>query len=308
MKENDMENMFKEKFEDFEPEVDSKVWKNVKGGIKVAGAGALSKFLLNKLGTNILIAVASSVATIISTVAIMNSGDGKEKGHTETQNVIVAPPKQLTPEEIRAFLKTEEGIALNKEAEEKEAEEKLKAETVVKTVKPKSIANIQASETSGVAPLIVDVSNAGKGKKNTWMLGDKKNNNDSPAYFFDVPGVYTIKLLSVNDAGVSQRDSIKVEVIAKSEVDMATKISFTPNGDGKNDFFVVNPQNIVTLDAQIYDKEGTLIYKWSGVDGKWDGQNLKHEAAKAGTYYYILNSVDAAGNKAEIKGTVKLIR
>ncbi len=311
MKENDMEDLFKEKFEDFEPEVDSKVWEKVKTGLKVAGAGVIGNFLVNKLGTNALIAIASSLATVVGTLAIMNwTGLGKEKT-ADKQNVIVVSPKP-TVEEIKEFLNSEEGLAISNKKEgpketNKSVNNKFKNETIVKAIKPKSIASIQASQTSGEAPLIVDVSNGGKGKKNTWILGDKQNNNDNPAYFFDVPGVYTLKLESVNDQGQSQIDSIKIEVFAKSEVDI-TKFSFTPNGDGKNDSFGVNPQNIINIDAQIYDKEGNMIYKWSGIDGKWGGQNMKGESAKAGTYYYILNSVDAAGNKTENKGTVKLIR
>jgi len=237
------------------------------------------------------------------------TGTGEEKPIAEKPNVVVAPPKQLTPQEIKEFLKTEEAnaSALKEQENQNAAKEDNFSETVTQKIKPKSIANIQASQTSGTAPLAIDVVNLGAGKKNVWMLGDKKNNNESPAYLFDKPGSYVIKLMATNADGQTQRDSIKIEVLPNSVVEIA-EISFTPNGDGKKDYFSVAAKHILELDAEILDKDGKLVYKWSGIDGKWDGKNMKGELATAGTYYYKLNSVDAAGNKAENKGTVKLIR
>jgi len=51
-----------------------------------------------------------------------------------------------------------------------------------------------------------------------------------------------------------------------------------------------------------------LVYKWVGVDGRWDGTTLKGEKVMAGIYYYIVNAEGVDGKKYEQKGKIKLIR
>lgn len=304
---NEIEDLFKDKFDDYEPEVSSKVWKNVKTGIKVAGVGVLGKFLINKIGMNAIIAGVSSIVTVVATVTVMNwdKGEGDkiaDKGNTKVE---VKLPEQATVDEIKEFLNTDG------KAEDKIADKLPEGNKIVdgskQTILPKSIANIQSSATSGVAPLYVDMVNAGSGKKNTWIYGNRKNNNESPMYYFDNPGIYTIKLISTDKNGNTQTDSIKIDVQANSEVALK-RVMFTPNGDGKNDYFSVKPENVVQLDAKILDVDGNVVYKWQGLDGKWDGKDLTGQTAKAGTYFYIFNHVDKAGIKAETKGAVELIR
>ena len=72
MKKNEMEDLFKKSFENFEPDVNPSVWKNVRIGIKWGSFAILLNTFFNKVGANILIAVISSAAAVISTVAVMN--------------------------------------------------------------------------------------------------------------------------------------------------------------------------------------------------------------------------------------------
>jgi len=301
--ENEIEDLFKDKFENYEPEVNSKVWKNVKTGAKIAGAGFLGKLLINKIGTTAIIAGVTSIITIIATVTFMNwnAGDKKPVVNNPKTNNEKALHEKATVNEIKEFLKTGEGE--NKAVENKTPENN--NTNSVNVIKPKSIAHIQASATSGIVPFYVDLNNIGKGKKNTWIMGDKKNNQESTMYYFDKPGVYTIKLISIDDKGNKQHDSIYIEVSANSEV--PTSFSFSPNGDGKNDNFAVRLENIIKLDATITDKSGNLIYKWNTLDGKWDGTDLNGKPVEQGIYLYTFKIVDGDGEK-ELKGTVKLKR
>lgn len=300
--ENEIEDLFKDKFENYEPEVSSKVWQNVKTGAKIAGVGFLGKLLINKLGTTAIIAGVSSIITIIATVTFMNWGKGDKKpvANDDTKKNETTIHEKATVDEIKEFLNTDKNTSTNTD------NNKEKTNNTIAVIKPKSIAHIQASATSGTAPFYVDLNNIGNGKKNTWILGDKKNNNVSTMYYFDNPGTYTIKLMSVDESGNKQWDSIHIDVAANSEV--PTNISFSPNGDGKSDYFSLSLQNIAEVAAEITDKDGAVVYRWNKLDGKWDGTNLKGEPAKAGVYTYSLKTVDVNGIKMEYKGAVKLKR
>lgn len=77
---------------------------------------------------------------------------------------------------------------------------------------------------------------------------------------------------------------------------------FTPNGDGKNDYFVVDPDNAQRLswDLEIVNRWGRLVYKVSSYQNDWTGKDLP-----AGIYYYSLSNYQY--NRL-IKGWVQIYR
>jgi len=83
--------------------------------------------------------------------------------------------------------------------------------------------------------------------------------------------------------------------------------SFTPNGDGVNDKWIIRnldkfPQNTV----EIYNRWGQLIFSTSGYNDSnaWDG-TYNGEPVSSAVYYYFIN----LGNGTEIlKGTVTVVR
>ncbi|MBL4705525.1 MAG: gliding motility-associated C-terminal domain-containing protein [Flavobacteriales bacterium] len=80
---------------------------------------------------------------------------------------------------------------------------------------------------------------------------------------------------------------------------------FTPNGDFKNDIFTVvtdgNFTNCTSL--SIYNRWGSLIFFSNASILTWDGRTTQGYEAPTGTYYYILEVVDA-----EYPGSVTLFR
>ena len=72
MEKKSIEDLFKDSFENYEAEVDSSVWENIKTGMKGIGLGLLGKAIINKIGTKTIVAVVSSVATVIGTVGVMH--------------------------------------------------------------------------------------------------------------------------------------------------------------------------------------------------------------------------------------------
>ncbi|MBS1533168.1 MAG: gliding motility-associated C-terminal domain-containing protein, partial [Bacteroidetes bacterium] len=84
----------------------------------------------------------------------------------------------------------------------------------------------------------------------------------------------------------------------------ATNI-LTPNGDGKNDTWVVKdidlyPNNTVS----VYDRAGRLVYSKHGYQNDWDG-TLNGSPLTQGTYYY---TIDLGVTTGVIKGFITIIR
>ncbi len=333
MKKDDIEDLFKKSFENFEAEVNPSVWKNIQTALKGAGLGALVKAMINKLGTNTLIAVVSSVAAVVSTVAIINwtSSNSSEKKSTVALDKKAKPESKInvqpTPvNEIKEFLaaegesKIEHVEPVKKEINTQEnsndltpsknsvKEKKVIEKNVFSSLINEAVAQIVVSEANGSIPLRVDFTNKGTGKFNTWTYTDGKNTNtmENGVHVFDTPGEYTVFLSSKNANGKTDIDTIKVKAIANSA--MTNYKEFSPNGDGVVDVFPFNGKNLASMNIVVFDTKGETAYSCEGLNCVWDGKNLKGEKAKEGIYYYTIKVVDLKGKNIEQKGGIKLTR
>ncbi|RAJ05381.1 putative repeat protein (TIGR01451 family)/gliding motility-associated-like protein [Chitinophaga skermanii] len=78
----------------------------------------------------------------------------------------------------------------------------------------------------------------------------------------------------------------------------------TPNGDGKNDKFVIPgldryPGSALT----IYNRWGNQVYQNKNYDNSWDGNGLNES-----TYYYVLQLRSSTGEVKIVKGWIELVR
>ena len=83
--------------------------------------------------------------------------------------------------------------------------------------------------------------------------------------------------------------------------------SFTPDGDGVNDFFSVAGGNIREFHMLIFDRWGELIFESFNMDGSWDG-TYGNKICQDGTYVWKIVYEDIANNKKELVGHVNLLR
>jgi gliding motility-associated-like protein len=63
--------------------------------------------------------------------------------------------------------------------------------------------------------------------------------------------------------------------------------AFTPNGDNQNDLFVPTVSCFVaSVDFQIFNRWGQLVFSTQDPQLNWNGANLNGEALEQSTYYY----------------------
>jgi gliding motility-associated-like protein len=63
---------------------------------------------------------------------------------------------------------------------------------------------------------------------------------------------------------------------------------FSPNNDGKNDYFVIKGVEIYPDNTlEIYNRWGNLVYKKNGYNNEWDGNNMNGKELPDATYFVI---------------------
>ena len=72
---------------------------------------------------------------------------------------------------------------------------------------------------------------------------------------------------------------------------------FTPNGDGINDYFVINKPFNTTIQLEVFNRWGNLVYKLSDYQNTWDGRgnqpgNILGDDLTDGTYQYVVNALN----------------
>jgi len=82
---------------------------------------------------------------------------------------------------------------------------------------------------------------------------------------------------------------------------------FTPNSDGKNDFFVINCVNDPNH-LYIFNRQGGLTYETDNYQNNWIGVDNDDEPVPDGGYLWVLVEFGSNGIEQVYKGTVVLLR
>ena len=83
--------------------------------------------------------------------------------------------------------------------------------------------------------------------------------------------------------------------------------NFSPNGDGTNDFLVINcitEPDYANNTLEIFDRYGNQVFTARSYDNTWDGTRNNSDLPK-GTYLYILDLGDGSDIR---KGWIQIIR
>lgn len=149
--------------------------------------------------------------------------------------------------------------------------------------------------------------NASGGNSYTWTPASSLDNSGSanPIAFPTATTVYTVT--GKNEDGCSNSDTVTVKVDFNGKMIFGLPNAFTPNGDGLNDCFGVEPWGRLSqLDFSIYNRWGQRIFHTSDPHSCWDG-NYNGNPEQAGVFVYMIKAKTACGN-IDKKGTVTLVR
>ena len=83
---------------------------------------------------------------------------------------------------------------------------------------------------------------------------------------------------------------------------------FTPNDDNVNDTFTFSEYSMESVDVEIFNRWGQLVYAWSGPNKAWTGIGIDGQPVSQGVYYYVFTAQGVDGHYYEKKGSVTLLR
>ena len=93
-------------------------------------------------------------------------------------------------------------------------------------------------------------------------------------------------------------------ITLKEPLALQLPTGFSPNGDGKNDLFVVHGLEIYPdNELVIYNRWGNIVNSFSGYNNNWDGTSNNGQTLPNGTYFVILT---INGEDIVLKGYVDL--
>ncbi len=108
-----------------------------------------------------------------------------------------------------------------------------------------------------------------------------QDGSNAPFFYASEPGTYFVK---VSKDGCFDVDSIRI--IACSELFVAN--TFTPNGDGYNDYFVIqNNGDIIKFKLVIYNRWGERVFQTEDINEYWDG-TMDGKTCPVGVYHWVL--------------------
>ena len=180
---------------------------------------------------------------------------------------------------------------------------------------------------TGQQPLPITVTNNSVGgSAYEWHFGDGNTLTTFDIlafeYLYADSGMFTILLVAFNDlTGCTDTLVFENGIYIDPTSELIVPNVITPNGDGINDMFPIDPiandffpfkiRNIYDFTGEIYNRWGEKVYQWKQPLAGWDGRTTSGIVLEAGTYYYVITAKGVDGDAVtdyEFKGDVTLIK
>jgi gliding motility-associated-like protein len=140
----------------------------------------------------------------------------------------------------------------------------------------------------------------------TWDLGDgASSTQQNPIHEYADSGTFVVTLFMENQYGC--KDTAQKTVVIKPTYAIWIPNTFTPDGDGNNDFFFVKGYGIVELQTLVFDRWGVLLYEGYLLDSKWNG-SYKGNMSIEDTYVYKVRARDVFNEWHEYIGKITLLK
>jgi gliding motility-associated-like protein len=142
-----------------------------------------------------------------------------------------------------------------------------------------------------------------------WDFGNGENQSTNTlenvsSIYKDIT-TYTITLYAYNGPCV---DSISKTITILPNPKITLVNIFTPNGDGDNDEFTLNPLFFKEFIFEIHNRWGNLMFQGDITNQKWDGKVSSNKEASDGVYFYTYKGTGINGKILEGQGNFQLIK
>lgn len=179
------------------------------------------------------------------------------------------------------------------------------AVVLVQVVKP--VANFYISSQDPMQGLPIQFENTSLNAWSyTWQFGDGNTSFlVNPTHTFSTPGPYEITLTATNQQGCIDQISKWIEIAPERYIYLPN--SFTPDGDGLNEYFYGRFIGLLSARFGIYNRWGAEIFSSDALNFVWDG-TYEGVPVQDGTYsWYLIYEIEK-GIFKDLSGHVNVIR
>ena len=172
------------------------------------------------------------------------------------------------------------------------------------TVNPLPAVFISSNQSQEVSKGTVVNLTATGGQTYTWAsAADVISGQNSATLVVRPRATATYKVTATNANGCTADQTFTINV--RNDYQLTANNIITPNGDGKNDAWVIKnidyyPNNTV----KVFDKAGRIVYSKQGYANDWNG-TYNNSPLSQGTYYYV---IDFGAGLGLFKGYITIIR
>lgn len=162
--------------------------------------------------------------------------------------------------------------------------------------------------------IILNTSNNVQPVEFTWMIsnpsvtGYDTSRAAVPEVSYDEAGFYPVIVITRTENNCM--DTVERVIEVKDNYNVFIPNTFTPNGDGLNDVFMVKGSGLKPdgFQMDITDRWGTVVFTTNEIDKGWDG-TVNGQEAKDGVYIYKIRATGANGEgRKDFLGYVNLIK
>ena len=177
---------------------------------------------------------------------------------------------------------------------------------------PPPTASFTPNPSAGNAPLDVTfINNSSGGSSYVWDFANGEGattstpTNQNTTYTEE--GVYLVSLIVTEGACADTAyQTVVVNLLLPLDFDMPNV--FTPNNDGSNDVFTINPENATALEMVILNRWGNVVFESNEVNATWNGTNKNSGTpCSDGTYFYKFTITGMDGESQTHHGFVQLV-
>ena len=140
-----------------------------------------------------------------------------------------------------------------------------------------------------------------------WIFGDNTDTAtlQMPLHTYYDMNTYPVTQIVINDYGCT--DTLTTDFLVEGLVEPFIPSAFTPNNDGQNDVLLVRGGPFSSVEMQVYNSWGKLIFKSDNQATGWDG-SYKGKQQPIGVYIYIVKAITIDGVEHTRQGDVTILR
>ncbi len=143
-----------------------------------------------------------------------------------------------------------------------------------------------------------------------WDFGDNNHSIEEIGnHYYQNNGIYLVSLEYTSKMGCTNKVNKSIDV--KKKTNLLAPNSFTPNGDGLNDYFMPEGLKISgnPFDLSIFNKRGQMVFNSKNTSNAWDGFNqTTGQKCENDNYIWLVQTTNENGEPEQYRGSIFLFK